>query len=52
MTKWCAIFLGCFSCSCGGIYLVKEGLSCYLLELVRKFMHIVGFSYYFMVDLV
>jgi hypothetical protein len=27
----------------------KEGLSCYLVELVRKFLHIVHVSYCFMI---
>jgi hypothetical protein len=39
------------SCIYGGIYLVEKGLSCYL-ELVRKFLHIVSVSYWFMVILV
>jgi hypothetical protein len=33
------------SCYCGGIFLVDEGFTCYLLELVRNFLHIVvGFK--------
>jgi hypothetical protein len=44
--SWCLFLL------CDGIYLVDEGLSCYLLELVRNFCILLVFLSYFMVILV
>jgi hypothetical protein len=37
---------------CGGIFLVEKDFTCYLLELVRNFLHIVVISSCFMVNLV
>jgi hypothetical protein len=43
--KWCTTFLDACFLHVDGYFLVDKGFSCFLLELVRNFLNIVGNFY-------
>jgi hypothetical protein len=45
--KWCATFLEASLLHVDGIFLVDNGFTCFLLELVRNFLHMVSYFFLF-----